>query len=151
MIRAGLCWAGSPGHRNDRQRSIHDAAVLAPLLALPGVEWHSLQVGSRLEEHDALGLARPDLPDYGATARLMATLDVVITVDTSVAHLGGGLGVTTWVLLPFFGEWRWGTDPRATPWYDTVRLFRQAAPGDWPGVIARVAGALTALRYLEVA
>ena len=82
------------------------------------------------------------LTDYAATAALVAALDLVVTVDTSVAHLAGALGRPVWVMLPFAPDWRWMLGRDCSPWYASMRLFRQERPGHWPGVVARVAEAL---------
>jgi ADP-heptose:LPS heptosyltransferase len=85
-----------------------------------------------------------DLRDFADTAAVVAQLDLVIAVDTAVAHLAGALGKPVWILLPFVPDWRWGLDRERTPWYGTARLFRQTRRGDWEGVLARVAAELKA-------
>ncbi len=141
--RIGIVWSGNPAHHNDRRRSLPTAA-LAPLLAQP-CAWISLQKGPRAAEiaprHGIADLS-PRLHDFAETAALIATLDLVIAVDTSVAHLAGALGRPVWVMLPHAPDWRWMTGRDDSPWYATMRLFRQDRPGDWAGVLARVAGAL---------
>jgi tetratricopeptide (TPR) repeat protein len=142
-LRVGLVWAGNPAHSNDRRRSA-PAAALAPLLdAAPGA-FVSLQVGPAAGDAAALGLAdnAAALTDFAETAALVAGLDLVITVDTAVAHLAGALGVPTWVMLPHAPDWRWLLHRADSPWYQSMRLFRQDRPGDWDGVIAQVASAL---------
>jgi len=138
--KIGLAWAGNPAHSNDRRRSLSPDAV-ARLLSVCGSGAVNLQVGARAGES---GL--PDfsslLTDYAETAALVANLDLVLTVDTSVAHVAGALGVPCWVMLPFAPDWRWMLGRDDTPWYGSLRLFRQPAPGDWHGVIAAVAAAL---------
>jgi hypothetical protein len=136
--RVGLVWAGNPNHPNDRNRSL-DSALLAPLLDLPG-SYFTLQPGvaapagiQSLSEH---------LTDFGQTAAAVANLDLVITVDTSVAHLAGALGVSVWTLLPFAPDWRWMLDREDSPWYSSMRLFRQPSRGDWASVISQVSDAL---------
>lgn len=89
---------------------------------------------------------RSELGDFADTAALIANLDLVITVDTSVAHLAGALGKPTWVLLPTNPDWRWLTDRPDSPWYPTMRLFRQQSPGDWETVLRRVKAALDEFR-----
>lgn len=136
--RAGLVWAGSAQHQDDARRSL-DPAHLVPLGAVPGVRWASLQVG---------GPPPPPLPglvdlgrtfrDFSDTAAALATLDLLVTVDTSVAHLAGSMGVPTRLLLPFFPDWRWGMTGEACPWYPSVRLIRQPEPGAWAPAIARI-------------
>ena len=146
--RVGLCWAGNPAHSNDRRRSLPPdglRALLAPLLRLPGIAWVSLQAGARAGEAASLGLAddSADFTDYAETAGLIAALDLVVAVDTSVVHLAGALGKPCCVLLPHAPDWRWMLDrPHTSPWYDTLHLFRQPAPGTWAPVIAAVAAAV---------
>jgi ADP-heptose:LPS heptosyltransferase len=89
--------------------------------------------------------ATEHITDFADTAALMAELDLIITVDTAAAHLAGALGRPVWTLLPVVPDWRWGLEREDTPWYPTMRLFRQRAPGDWDGVIQRVAAALVNL------
>ena len=142
--RIGLVWAGNPAHANDRRRSL-PPGTLAPLLEIPGLHFVSLQLGPRAAETaDMPGVIDPTarLADYAATAALVAALDLVITVDTSVAHLAGGLGRPVWVMLPFAPDWRWMLGSDSSPWYGSMRLFRQERPGYWRGVVARVAEAL---------
>ena len=123
---------------------------LAPLLEVPGVAFYSLQVGARasdlawLPAGQVVDLA-PELKNYAETAAAMANLDLVLAVDTSVVHLAGALGRPCWVMLPFSPDWRWLLDRADSPWYPTLRLFRQASPGDWEGVVEHVAGALATL------
>jgi len=148
--RAGLAWAGAPHHLNDRRRSIAPAH-LAPLLALPGIAWFSLQKGPREEAIAAVprsdAIVRLDpATELAETAALIDALDVVVTVDTSIAHIACALGKPTWVLLPFAPDWRWGIAGERTPWYASARLFRQPSIGDWATVIAEVARALTGSR-----
>ncbi len=138
----GLVWAGNPAHSNDERRSMPFAA-LAPLLA-SGRRFVSLQVGPRAA--DAAGSPVRDLSscltDYARTAAIVSALDLVISVDTSVAHLAGALGVPCWVLLPQAPDWRWILGRDTTPWYRHTRLFRQPYPGDWQEPISRVGLAL---------
>jgi tetratricopeptide (TPR) repeat protein len=144
--RIGLAWAGSLKHRNDSQRSA-PLAALAPLLAHPAT-WISLQKEIRPADAPLLrtlsGLRQiPEaLANFEETAALVAGLDLVITVDTSVAHLAGALGVPCWILLGARADFRWLRGREDSPWYPSVRLFRQPAPGDWPGLAAQVAAAL---------
>jgi len=138
--RIGLAWAGNPGHKNDANRSL-PAATLAPLLDLP-VAWYSLQP-------DAAPVAGivplgPELADFADSAAAMAGLDLIIAVDTAIAHLAGALGKPVWTLHPFAPDWRWLREREDSPWYPTMRLFRQRRPGDWPELIERVAAELRA-------
>jgi len=146
-LRVGVAWAGNKAHANDRRRSI-PLAALAPLLDAPGVAWFSLQPMQDDAQTDALdatgALARlPLRGDFDGTAGLVAELDLVITVDTSIAHLAGALAKPVWILLPFAADWRWQQDRSDSPWYPTARLFRQPRAGDWDAVIRDVAAALS--------
>ncbi len=139
--RIGIAWAGNPAHSNDARRSI-PAHMLTPLLAIPGVSFVNLQVGPRARDVPLPDLT-PCLTDFAETAALIETLDLVIAVDTAVAHLAGALGVPVWVLLPHNPDWRWMLHRDDSPWYASAHLFRQQTPGDWPGVIERVLAALS--------
>jgi Flp pilus assembly protein TadD len=143
--KIGLVWAGRAAHHNDRNRSIAPS-LLAPLAAVEGVYYCSLQKGSA-EQPPLPQLAdwTGDLRDLADTAALINNLDLVITVDTSVAHLAGAMGKPTWVLLPFVPDWRWLLDRGDSPWYPSIRLFRQSRPGDWNGPVAQVVDALRQL------
>ncbi len=151
--RVGLAWAGAPRHLNDRRRSIAPA-LLAPLLALPGIAWFSLQKGPREEAiatvpgSDAIARLDP-ATELADTAALIDTLDVVVTVDTSIAHIACALGKPTLVMLPFAPDWRWGIAGGSTPWYASARLFRQPSLGDWIAVVASVARALASLTVMR--
>lgn len=148
-LRVGLAWSGNPGHLNDRNRSVA-LAELAALLALP-CTFVSLQKAPHkadlavLRAHPEVLDFGDELGDFADTAALVAGLDVVLAVDTAVAHLAGALGKPTWLLLPYAPDWRWLLGRRDSPWYPTMRLFRQPAPGDWAGVVAEVAAELGAL------
>jgi ADP-heptose:LPS heptosyltransferase len=100
----------------------------------------SLQTGQRAPEATDIGLTdlSASLTDFAETAALVANLDLVITVDTAVAHLAGALGVPVWLMLPYAPDWRWLVDRNDTPWYDSIRLFRQPAPGEWEPVTAAI-------------
>jgi tetratricopeptide (TPR) repeat protein len=141
--RIGLVWAGSPGHVRDDERSL-SATSLAPLAELPGVTWFSFQLG-RLEVPPLPSLVSlaPFLKNFSATAYALSGMDLVITVDTSVAHLAGALGIPTLLLLAFQPDFRWMLDRDDSPWYPTLRLYRQPAYGDWESVIRQVVGDLT--------
>jgi tetratricopeptide (TPR) repeat protein len=148
-LKAGLVWAGSPTHINDFRRSI-DLDRLKPVLAVPGVSFLSLQVGPRAGDVAALPPGTiadlsAELTDLAETAGAILNLDLVVTVDTAVAHLAGALGKPVWVMLPFSPDWRWMIEREDSPWYPTLRLYRQRAPSDWDGVIARVTADLAAL------
>ena len=138
-LRVGLAWCGSTLHAEDRRRSL-DPGQLAPLRAWGDVRFFSLKVGARaLPPLPGLQDLSPFIRDFGDTARLLQRLDLVLSVDTSVAHLAGALGLPTLLLLPHFPDWRWGWEGEGTPWYPTLQLFRQPTPGDWDAVLAQVA------------
>lgn len=139
-LKVGLAWAGRAQHVNDRQRSM-PVEVLAPLAEAAGVQWISLQKGSNVTEGWITDYTS-ELHDFADTAALVAALDLVICVDTSVAHLAGALGQKTWVMLAHWPDWRWMLGRSDSPWYPTIRLFRQAQRGDWSGVVAQVRQAL---------
>jgi tetratricopeptide (TPR) repeat protein len=145
-LRVGLVWSGNPRHHNDERRSIALERLVA-LLALDA-DFYSLQKELRDADQACL-LAHPRLHHPGAqldsfadTAALCSALDLVVSVDTSVAHLAGALGRPVWVLLPFSPDWRWLLERDDSPWYDKARLYRQPRPGDWDSVIRRVAADL---------
>jgi cytochrome c-type biogenesis protein CcmH/NrfG len=136
----GLAWAGNASHGNDHRRT-PPAEAFAPLVAVPGCHVINL-VPDRIlpgTEHPA----RP-LTDYAETAALISALDLIVTVDTSVAHVAGALGRPAWVLLPYAPDWRWLLERNDTPWYNSLRLFRQPSPGDWASVVQSVIAALQA-------
>ena len=142
-FKVGLVWAGDANHLRDRYRSIALAA-LGPLADVAGVQFYSLQKGAAATQIggppagmgiDDLG---PELDDFADTAAVLDQLDLVISVDTSVAHLAGALGKRVWMLLPTPADWRWLTEREDTPWYPTMRLFRQRQQGDWAEVVQRV-------------
>lgn len=144
-MKVALAWRGNPAHGNDANRSI-PLAGLAPLAEVPGVSFYSLQVGEAARAElpapfPIVDLA-PHIKDFADTAALAAEFDLVICVDTSVAHLCGALGVRAWLLVPLVPDWRWGLAREDSPWYPTLRLFRQKRAGDWEEVVARVKEAL---------
>ena len=147
-MRLGLTWSGNRKHRDDYNRSL-SLRALVPLLDCDAT-FVSLQKDPRPEDKATLA-ERPDildltehLTDFSATAALVSCLDLVITVDTSVAHLAGGLACPTWILLPYTPDYRWLLDRDDSPWYPTVRLFKQDASRDYAGVIERISGELQA-------
>jgi tetratricopeptide (TPR) repeat protein len=148
-LRVGLCWSGNPQHNNDRNRSL-PFRTLARLLDVDAT-FVSLQKGVRpedmttLRERSEVVDLTAYLTDFVETAALMSCLDLVITVDTSVAHLAGALGRPTWVLLPYAPDYRWLLDREDSPWYPSMRLFRQDTRRDYAGVIERVRSELTAM------
>jgi len=148
-FKVGMIWAGNPEHVNDRRRSI-PLEQLAPLLAVPDASFTSLQVGPRaddLKAHPEFHITdvAKELVGFAATAALIEALDLVITIDSAVAHLAGGLGKPTWLLAPCVSDWRWQLHREDNPWYPTMRLFRQVEGQEWPAVIDRVVGELTAV------
>ncbi len=139
--RLGIAWAGRPTHKNDANRST-GLDLFRPLAEIPGVALYSLQLGQPSEDLGDIHDLAPRLDDFAETARAVKDLDLVISVDTALAHLAGALGRPVWVLLPFAPDWRWLRDRNDTPWYPSMRLFRQPAPGDWESVFSEVATAL---------
>lgn len=149
-LRVGLVWAGNPEHQRDRYRSV-PLVALAPLFEVPGVEFFSLQKGVPEAVVRSSGFAQQlenladELSTYAETAAAISNLDLVISVDTSVAHLAGALGCPTWVLLPTPADWRWMLERSDCPWYPSMRLFRQKERRRWEPVIDDVARALAVL------
>ena len=146
-LKVGIVWAGSPAHGNDKNRSI-GLAPFARLASIPGVSLVSIQKGPTEGQaadppggFPLLNLS-PDITDFADTAAIMAGLDLVVCVDTSVAHLAGALSVPVWVLLPYAPDWRWMLDREDSPWYPTMRLFRQTRPGSWDDAMDRLEHAL---------
>lgn len=152
-LRVGLVWKGNLMHSNDAKRSLAGLSVLKPLWSVPGVHFVSLQKGQGEDEalHPAadqplfnLGM---EIADFADTAAIVECLDLVICVDTAVAHLAGALGKPCWVLLPDYkADWRWLRERNDTPWYPAMQLFRQATRDDWQPVVADITRALTAFR-----
>jgi Tetratricopeptide repeat/Glycosyltransferase family 9 (heptosyltransferase) len=147
--RVGIAWSGSAGQMNDHNRSMSLRALL-PLLELP-IEIMSLQKDVPDEDQELLGARAGQvvhfgraLTDFLETAALISQMDLVISVDTAVAHLACSLGRPTWIPLCFTPDWRWMLNREDSPWYPTARLFRQRRPGAWDEVIARIAGELPA-------
>ena len=146
-LKVGLAWAGAPENPNDRFRSV-SLRDLAPILAVPGAAFYSLQLGGRAEDLREVAARRPivdlasRLIDFSDTAAAVAAVDLIVTVDTALAHLAGGLAKPVWTLIPTPADWRWLAGRDDSPWYPTMRLFRQPRPGDWKTPIADIAGAL---------
>jgi hypothetical protein len=150
-VKVGICWQGNPKFKRDRLRSV-PLASFAPLAAVAGVCLVVLQRGTGLEQIaqqkgnvnivDLPGRSEDLAESWLDTAALIQALDLVISVDTAVVHLAGALGAPVWVALPSMPDWRWLLDRDDSPWYPTVRLFRQRKPGDWPEVFQRIAAAL---------
>lgn len=148
--RVGLAWTGRPTHPNDRRRSV-PLSRLAALTAAEPISFVSIQ--KPFPESDRADLTRfpgmvdysAELTDFGETAALIENLDLVITVDTSMGHLAGAMAKPVWIMVPKAADWRWLMDRDTSPWYPTARLFRQAVPGDWDGVLDRLQAELVAL------
>ena len=155
-FKIGLVWAGRRTHPLNRARSC-PLSAFSPLAALENATFYSLQVGDGADQAGAPppGMVLKDLSDhlheFEDTAALIAALDLVIAVDTSVAHLAGALGAPIWLLLPVAADWRWLTDRDDSPWYPSMRLFRQSEPGDWAGVMRSVAASLAHLAPVSAA
>ena len=148
-LRVGLVWKGNPRFENDADRSLPSLDILEPLGVVSGVSFISLQKGSGEDEARNPPAGLPllalgeSLSDFADTAALVSCLDLVISVDTAVAHLAGALGKPCWVLLPDYKtDWRWLSERTDSPWYPQMRLFRKPAGGSWPPVVAVVAEAL---------
>jgi tetratricopeptide (TPR) repeat protein len=141
-LKIGICWAGSKDHSNDHNRSI-GLDRFAGILSLPNLDFVSLQKDvsepqlAILRSHQVAALGR-DFADFADTAAVLAQIDLLISVDTSVAHLAGAMGKAVALLLPFPADWRWLSGRSDSPWYPTMRLFRQTATGDWDGPLAQL-------------
>ena len=148
VVRIGIVWAGNPMHQRDHLRSV-ELSQLAPLFDLPNTQFFSLQKGGPEAELAKLSAGRvvdlsPHLADFRDTAAAIEQLDIVLTVDTSVAHLAAALGRETWIMITHVPDFRWMIGRGDSPWYPTVRLFRQPAPRDWASVLGNVRRALEA-------
>lgn len=141
-VRIGYVWAGNSGNLNDGSRSIPPAS-LAPLEVLPGVAWHCFQ----LPPPEALPLRSvplsPLLSNFSDTAYALSFMDLVLTADTAMAHLAGALGIPTFLMLRFGSEWRWMLGREDSPWYPTLRIYRQPVPGDWNAVVQAIVSDLS--------
>jgi tetratricopeptide (TPR) repeat protein len=144
-FRVGIVWAGRK--KPDPNRTC-PFQFLAPLAGMPGISFYSLQIRENgapnepMSDGPALIDLTQEITDFGDTAALIANLDLVISIDTGVVHLSGALGKETWLILPYAADWRWMLEREDSPWYPTMRLFRQKSPGDWPGVVTRLGKAL---------
>ncbi|TJZ65872.1 tetratricopeptide repeat protein, partial [Chitiniphilus eburneus] len=143
-LNVGLCWTGNPAQSDNLWRSI-PLGLLRGLRDIPGISWHNLQQGQAaqaraagFELRDASGQWR----DFGDTAAYLAVLDLVITACTSIAHLAGGLGKPVWLLSRFDADWRWLLDRQDSPWYPSMRIWRQPTPGNWPAAVDKLDRAL---------
>ncbi len=139
-LKVGIVWAGRAEHVDDKNRSM-TLKDFEPLLGLRDVRFYSLQKGQASSQtksyHNIVDLSS-DIEDFSDTAAIISKLDIIITVDTSVAHLAGAMDREVWVLLPFSPDWRWMLHRKDSPWYPRARLFRQKRRGDWSGVIEEV-------------
>jgi len=147
VARIGLAWTGRPTHPNDRRRSV-PLAMLAPLAAAGPATFVSLQMPMPARDRPAIPVfsgmtdLSAELTDFGETAALIETLDLVVTVDTAIGHLAGAMGKPVWILIPKAADWRWLLDRDDSPWYPSVRLFRQQRPGAWDEPLGRLCAAL---------
>ena len=147
-FRVALAWAGSATHKQDQLRSIPLNELVPMIAGADGVEWLSVQRELRAGDAELLGKlpnvrsTGEDLEDFADTAAVLAHADLVITVDTAVAHLAGALGRPVWLLAQYSPDFRWLLDREDSPWYPTLRIFRQDELRDWSGVVRRVAEAL---------
>jgi hypothetical protein len=143
-IKIGIAWAGRKTHKNDHNRSI-PPDLCVPFLQNPNVQFYSLQLG-RAEDYKGnlpyLIDLSAYLTDFAATGSILKNLDLVITVDTALAHLAGSLGVKCWVMLPFAPDWRWLLGSDNTPWYSSITLFRQQKRNSWESVVNQIMSAL---------
>jgi hypothetical protein len=144
-LKVGLAWAGRPKHINDRNRSL-PVSKLATLAGVENIWLCSLQKGPGGPAPFEMADWTHELNDFADTAALIAQLDLVICADTAVAHLAGAMGKRVWVLIPYLPDWRWLLDRTDSPWYPTMRIFRQPRPGDWETVIAQVVHELKSLK-----
>jgi len=147
VLNIGIVWAGSPTHKNDKNRSIN-LSFFSAITNIHNTQFYSLQVGDRRVDLNQEVFTSPiidagkHLGNYAETATVINQLDLIITVDTSVAHLAGAMGKPVWVLLPFAPDWRWLLERDDSPWYPTMRLFRQQERGNWTPVFNAVHQAL---------
>ncbi|HJO74212.1 MAG TPA: tetratricopeptide repeat protein [Rhodospirillales bacterium] len=149
-LKVGIAWAGRPTHKNDANRSC-SFSHFTELMGLADITFYSLQIGPSVGDIAAQGCEAfvtelgSKMNDFADTAAVVQQLDLVITVDTAVAHLAGALGKPVWVAAPYPGDWRWMLEREDSPWYPTLRLFRQPAPGDWKTVFENLRRSLTEL------
>ncbi len=149
-LKIGIAWGGNTSvYRGDRNRYRScPLQYFSPLFKIPDITWFSLQKGEHRAEltefadKNRIYDLNEQIKDFADTAAIISQLDLVITVDTSVAHIPGAIGIPVWVILPFCGDWRWLLHREDTPWYSTMQLFRQKQPGDWLEVLTRIAETL---------
>jgi tetratricopeptide (TPR) repeat protein len=148
--KIGVVWAGSPGHKHDARRSI-PLAQFAELFTIPNCQFYSLNRDKRpgddalLAQHANVIDLTPRFGNFADMARFVAQLDLIITCDTATAHLAGGMGKAVWTLLPYAPDWRWLLDRADSPWYPTLRLFRQDKSGEWGAVVKKISNCLNDL------
>jgi tetratricopeptide (TPR) repeat protein len=142
-LRVGLVWAGNVKNKHDRKRSM-TLEQLAPLAEVADVQFFSLQKGRPLSSPPPMAMTdwTGDLVNFDETAAMVSQLDLVIAVDTAVAHLAGAMGKPVWIMISYVPDWRWMLNRADSPWYPTLRIFRQSRVGDWTGVVERVKTAL---------
>ncbi len=146
-LKVGVVWRGNPMHDNDRHRSV-PLTLLSPLADVPGISWYGLQTENGLDEpkgtpfESRMTMLRPYLTDFAITAAAMEKLDLIISVDTASAHLAGALNKPVWTLLPQGNDWRWLHGRDDSPWYPSMRLFRQRHPRNWGPTVAEMTEAL---------
>jgi len=147
--RIGLVWAGRPTHKNDRKRTMK-LAQFKPLFAREDIVLLTVQKGPQISQVGSyfgpapLVNLGPEIADFADTMAILKNIERLVTIDTSVAHIAGAIGVPTSLVLPYAPDWRWLLERDDTPWYPSLRLFRQQRPYDWSGVVERVAASLDA-------
>jgi hypothetical protein len=155
QLRVGLTWTGRPTHPNDQRRSLRLEALSA-LATIPGIHFVSLQKPipdadlTEMRNFSGMENISAALRNFADTAAVIENLDLVVTIDSSIAHLAGALSVPCWILLPNPNDWRWLMNRDDSIWYNSVRLFRQPRPGDWGSVTRSITEALAALRQSGV-
>ena len=149
-LAVGLVWRSNPAHPNQILRDL-PIEQLVPLFGIDGIDWFGLQVGGPAQEISAAGLTHcvrdlsPQIHNFADTAAAVAALDLIITVDTSMTHLVGAMGKTGWVMISTAREWRWAGREADSPWYPSLRLFRQPSAGDWSPVVSAMVTELTGM------
>jgi hypothetical protein len=148
-LNIGLVWAGNPKHHNDQNRSMDIEALGQGILKLPAnfislMKEFTVDTKSAMAQYQIIDF-HEELEDFTDTAALVINMDIILTVDTSVAHLAAALGMKVWLLIPFAPDWRWLLSAETSPWYPNVRIFRQSKPHDWTGALQKVEQELQAL------
>ena len=151
----GLVWRGNPKHKNDRNRSASLMDLLPLVVAYESIQFVTLQKDltdaerNTLKNYSNTRMLDAELTDFDETAAVMCNMDIVISVDSAPVHLSGALGKSTWILLPFSGEWRWMVNRADSPWYSTAKLFRQKSIGNWEEVITGIKASLAELDFIQ--